>query len=199
MVEVEPRLEAMIRAGSLERAATLALKTYGPELNGFLVHLMGNPSDAAEVFSQTAEDLWRGLPAFRGHCIVRTWLYILARHAAARFRRSPWNRDGRTGDAMLDGLVAEARASTAPWLRTEVKDRWRGLRESLSPYDRTLLVLRVDRDLSWTEVARVFRGDMEPSRGNLDRETARLRKRLQLLKQELRQRARAAGLLEEDS
>src|SRR5262249_37490191 len=153
------------------------LRSYGPELFGFLVNLMGGPGDAGEVFSQTAEDLWRGLPTFGARCSVRTWLYLLARHAAARYRRSPWNRGGRTGDSKLDEVVAGVRSQTEPWLRTEVKDRWHALRESLEPDDRALLVLRVDRDLSWTDVARVMLGAEEPSSEELDREAARLRKR----------------------
>src|SRR5262249_4986179 len=153
-------------------------------------------ADAAEVFSQTTEDMWRGLPSFGRRCSVRTWLYVLARHAAARFRRSPWNRGDRTGDARLDALIAVAPSQTQPWLRTEAKDRWHALRESLEPDDRALLVLRVDRDLSWTDVARVILGSDEADAADLERETARLRKRYQLLKDELRERARAAGLVE---
>jgi len=45
-------------------AATLALRTYGPELYGFLAGQLQNNTDADEVFSQLTEDLWRGLPAF---------------------------------------------------------------------------------------------------------------------------------------
>ncbi len=79
MDDVETKLHSLIRAGALDEAATKALEAYGPELYGFLVHLMGGEPAAAEVFSQTAEDLWRGLPAFEMRCAVRTWMYLLAR------------------------------------------------------------------------------------------------------------------------
>jgi RNA polymerase sigma-70 factor (ECF subfamily) len=193
MDEVEVKLEELLRAGALDQAATLASEIYG-----FLVHLMGGTTDAGEVFSQTSEDLWRGLPRFRAQCSVRTWMYLLARHAGVRYRRTPWNRGGRTGDSKLDGLVAEVRTRTDPWLRTEVKDRWRALRESLEPDDRILLVLRVDRDLSWSDVARVILAHDEADSAELERETTRLRKRFQLLKEELRKRAREAGLVEDE-
>ena len=183
----EDELCALIRAKELDRAATRALESYGPELYGFLVNYLGNETDAADVFSQVGEDLWKGLPAFALGCTVRTWLYVLARHAAARFRRSPWNR--RTGDSRLDALVDRARTQTQPWLRTDVKDRFGALRESLDPDDRSLLVLRVDRKLSWEEVARVTLGDEAPDELVLVRETDRLRKRYQLLKDDLRRKA----------
>src|SRR5262245_19301247 len=123
MGDVEMELGALIRERALDRAATRALEAYGPELFGFLINVLGNDSDAAEVLWQVGEDLWRGLPAFAQECSVRTWLYVLARHAAARFRRSPWNR--RTGDSRFEAMVAHARTNTQPWLRTDVKDRWR--------------------------------------------------------------------------
>ena len=196
-MSVEPELAELLRAQSYERAATLAIATYGPELYGFLVNLMGGEGPAADVFSQASEDLWTGLAGFGQRCSVRTWLYVLARHAAARYRRSPWHRD-RTGASALDAAVTDARSRTAPWLQTEIKDRWRALRDALDPDDRTLLVLRVDRDLPWTEIARVMLGEENPAPAELDRESARLRKRFQLLKTELRERARAAGLVSDE-
>jgi RNA polymerase sigma-70 factor (ECF subfamily) len=195
MGDLEAELGTLIRAQQLDRAATRALESYGAELYGFLVNYLGSEPDAAEVFSQVGEDLWRGLPSFGLACSVRTWLYVLARHAAARFRRSPWNR--RNGDSRLESLVQLARTRTQPWLRTEVKDRFRALRESLDPDDRCLLVLRVDRGLSWEEVARVTLEVEAPDADALSRETDRVRKRFQLLKDELRRRAREAGLVDE--
>jgi RNA polymerase sigma-70 factor (ECF subfamily) len=197
--DVEAQLGELLQQGALGQAATQALEAYGQELFAFLVSLAGNETDAKEVFSQVAEDLWRGLPQFNARCSVRTWLYVLARHAAARFRRTPWNQAGRrSGDVELDALVAHARTQTQPWLRTDVKDRWRSLRESLDPDDRCLLVLRIDRKLEWKDIARVTLGNDAPGAAELVREADRLKKRLQLLKDELRQRALAAGLLDEE-
>jgi RNA polymerase sigma-70 factor (ECF subfamily) len=194
--ELEDELVALIRQKKLDSAATRALESYGPELYGFLVTYFGNEADASEVFSQLGEDLWKGLPSFALGCSVRTWLYVLARHAAARFRRSPWNR--RTGDSHLDALVESVRTRTQPWLRTDVKDRFRAVRDSLDPEDRSLLVLRVDRGLSWEEVARVMLSLEAPDAVALERESARLRKRYQALKEELRKRAHEAGLVDEN-
>jgi RNA polymerase sigma-70 factor (ECF subfamily) len=191
----EIQLVELTREGAFERAATGALDTYGPELYGYLINYFGGESDATEVFAQVGEDLWKGLPGFGFRCSIRTWLYVLARNAASRYRRSPWYRE-RTGDSAIDQAVARARTSTAPWLQSEVRDRWRALRESLDPDDRSLLVLRIDRDLSWDDCARVTLETDAADDAELAREAARLRKRFQLLKDELRERARQAGLLD---
>jgi RNA polymerase sigma-70 factor (ECF subfamily) len=196
---VETRLTEMLRAGALDELATLALETYGPEVYGFLLNLMGGSPDARDVFSQAIEDFWRRLPGFRGQCSVRTWLYMLAQHVAWRYRRSPWNRGQRTGVSKVEELVAAVQSRTSPWQRTDIKDKWHELREALDPEDRAILVLRVDRDLEWNEIARVMLGESEQDHTTVElaREAARLRKRFQLLKEELRERARAAGLVEE--
>jgi RNA polymerase sigma-70 factor, ECF subfamily len=198
--DLEAKLSALLREHSFDRAATLALEEYGAELYGFLVSFVGSEPDAAEVFAQVSEDLWKGLPAFTSRCTVRTWLYVLARHAAVRFGRSPWNHRGRrTGDERLDDFIGGARSRTQPWLRTDVKDRFRALRESLDPDDRALLILRVDRALSWQDIARVTLGDEAVDEVGQQREVARLTKRFQLLKEEIRRRAQEAGLIDGES
>jgi len=198
MGDVEPRIQELVRAGSHDAAATLVLETYGPEVFGYLVHTLGNESDAGEVFSQTAEDLWKGLPSFGFRCSVRTWIYVLGRHAISRYRRSPWNKGARrVGESRVESLAELARSRTQPWRRTEVKDRMAALRDALDEDDRTLLTLRVDRDLGWDDIARVMLGLEEPDAKLVTKESARLRKRFQLLKDELRRKAQEAGLLEQ--
>jgi RNA polymerase sigma-70 factor (ECF subfamily) len=197
--DIEARLAALTRQNDLGAAATEALDAYGSEVFAYLVNVMGSQSDASEVFSQVAEDLWRGLPKFGFRCSMRTWLYVLARHATARFRRTPWNRAGRrAGEEQLEAVVAHTRTLTKPWLKTDVKDRWQSLRESLAHEDHSLLVLRVDRRLEWKEIARITLGDESPARAELTRESDRLKKRFQLLKDDLRRRARADGLIDDD-
>lgn len=194
----ETELVGLLRAGEFDRAATLAVEQYGAEIYGFLVNHFVDESNAAEVFSQLGEDLWRGLPSFAFRCSIRTWLYVLARHAMSRFRRSPWNhRDRRAGDSQIGDVLDRVRTQTDRWLRTDVKDRWRALREGLDPDDRSLLVLRIDRDLPWEDVARITLETDEVDDAALARETARLRKRFQLLKDELRDRAIKTGLVED--
>jgi RNA polymerase sigma-70 factor (ECF subfamily) len=196
----EVELQALAQRGRYDAAATLAIQVYGGELLGFLVNVTGSESDAAEVFSQLAEDMWRGLPAFEFRCSMRTWLYLIARHAVARFRRTPWHRaECRAGDDdALNALVARTRTLTQPWLKTDVKDRWRSLREALDTDDRSLLVLRVDRKMEWKEIARITLGEASPDAAALTREGDRLKKRFQLLKDDLRRRARAAGLIDQN-
>jgi RNA polymerase sigma-70 factor (ECF subfamily) len=193
-VDLEQQIQSLLEKGDLQRAASRAVEGYGPEVFGFLVSLVGDTRDASEVFSQTCEDLWVGLERFEGRCSMRTWLYTLARHAAARYRRSAHRRPGRRmALSQVSEIADRVRTQTLPFLRTEAKSELARIRDALDEEDRALLVLRVDRGLSWTDIALVFAGD-GASKATMERTSARLRKRFQAVKTEIRKRAREAGL-----
>lgn len=194
-MELERQLAEYLDLGKKSEAATLALRTWGDELFGFLVYHLRDDVAASDVFSQLTEDFWRSLSTFRRRCSVRTWLYLLARNAAARYRQTPWNAAGRrTGDAAFDAMVASFPSRTPVWMQTEVKDRFGRLREALEPDDQSLLVLRVDRGLQWDDIALIFLQTEMPEAMEIKRESARLRKRFQAVKAELHRMAVEAGL-----
>ncbi len=191
-----------LSAGDLTGAATSIVAGYGPEILGFLVAILRDEDAGNEAFSMFMEDLWRGLPGFAQRSSVRVWAYTLARHAAIRLRSSPHRRRNRnlplSGAEALSKLVAQVRTDTAPFLKTELKERVAELRQSLSEEDRALLVLRVDRKLEWVDVARVlFPLGGEHSERTLGLEVARLRKRFQLVKNKIWRLAKEQGLLDE--
>ena len=196
-MELEAEIAGLLAAGELKGAATVAVEGYGPEVLGFLVVFMHDQANAEEVFAQTCENLWAGLPRFERRAAFRTWFYTLARHAAANFRRAPHHNARRRGSlSEITDVAEQVRARTLPHLRTDIKDRFAEIRDTLAEEDRALLVLRVDRGMSWNDVARVL--SEEGSEDGLARGAARLRKRFQHLKLEIRDRARALGLLPED-
>ncbi len=196
--EVEARFSNLLNQKDLAGATTLAFTAYGDELFAFLVHHVRDEAAAADIYSQVAEDLWTGLPNFRQQCALRTWLYLLARHAASRYARAPW-RHLQTSDSAAQHLANAARSRTPDWLRSDVKDRFRAIRDQLEPDDSSLLALRIDRRMAWDDLARVFLDEQDPPRDTVKRESARLRKRFQLVKERLKQLAGEAGLLEDAS
>ncbi|MET0409739.1 MAG: sigma-70 family RNA polymerase sigma factor [Polyangiaceae bacterium] len=193
--------EAAWRAGDFEAAATIVLEAYGAELYSFvLAQFRGSQDPADDVFSSFREDFWRGLPKFGWRCSMRAWCYRLARNAAHHFRRAPHNQRARrvplSQSAFLDELVQRARTTTQPHLRSEVKDEFQRLREQLSQEEQDLLVLRVDRNLPWTDVAHAMLSHGDPSDEELMRRyEASLRQRFAEVKKRLRRLAQDAGLL----
>jgi RNA polymerase sigma-70 factor, ECF subfamily len=199
-------LEHAIR-DSLERgghvAAELAIRGYGAEIFGFLRALHRDEEDAAEVFARFSERLVGNLPTFRGESSFRTWAYTLARHASLNYRRDVGRRQRRQRPlpegSKLSAIVEQPRSETASYLRTERRSRFAALRASLPAEDQELLVLRVDRGLSWNDLARVLRDEASPlTEDELRRDSARLRKRFQLLKTRLLALGREAGVIDDD-
>jgi RNA polymerase sigma-70 factor (ECF subfamily) len=174
-----------------DRAHTVeeVLQDHGAEIFGWMLATLSSDTDAADAFSLFSEDLWKSLARHQGRCSMRTWCYMLARCAVSRVLEA--RAGGRTvalSDAPISGVAAQAREATLSYLRTDVKQRVRSLREQLDPDDQILLVLRVDKDLGWRDIAIVMFGDGagEPE---LARHAARLRKRFERVKTQLRELA----------
>jgi RNA polymerase sigma-70 factor, ECF subfamily len=196
----EEAIRARAKAGELDAAAALTIELYGGELFGFLLAIHDHNEDAAaEVFSTLCVQLWRGLETFRWKSSLRTWAYAVARNASHTYRRDQKRRTRRLIPLSTCAAVAEVeakvRTETISILRTDRRDEIRRLRDELPEDDRTLLILRVDRDLSWQELAVIFLGDSEASPPEtIARESARLRKRFQLVKQRLHTMGKERGL-----
>jgi len=197
--EAEQRLRAVFVAGDMEACATAALEAYGDQIFSFIASRLRSQSDAQEAFSMFAEDLWSGLPNFSWRCSLRTWCYTLARNAATRYASAPARRDCRnvrlSCPGLLSDLVHTIRSTTRGYQQTAVKDRFRALREELKPEDQMLLVLRIDRELSWQDLALAMNGDVNMSETLIARESARLRKAFERVKTQLKLLAERDGLL----
>ena len=172
--DIERATREAFDAGDLDRAVTIAIREYGPELYGFLVVASGDDDLAADAFSEACHHLWRDLPKFRWESSLRTWAYTIARRRLYAAREA--RRDRRVVPlSRASEIEAMVRTATASYLRSEVKAHVAKLRAELDEDERTLLVLRVDRDLSWKEISAIL-GDAEPT----------LRKRFERIKDRLR-------------
>ncbi len=192
-VDLEAQIRSACDAEDWDRATTLALEGYGSELMSFLYALLRSASDADDVYGVVSENLWRALPSFRWGCAFRTFAYTVARNAFLKHLRDPRNR---TPAATLSSpaaqvVAARARTQTATFLRTETKDKIAELRAQLDPEDQTLLILRVNRQLAWRDIAKIMSDDEEEGEA-VTRRASSLRKRFERLKDELRAKA-AAG------
>ena len=191
----EVQIRLMCDARDYERAATHALEAYGREIERFLRGRLRNPADAKDAYGMFCEDLWSGLPQFGWRCTLRGWAYTLARHAELRLAASPARRAGRAVAPSDVDIAAQTRTSTAPYVRTDVKDRFRSLRSRLNAEDQLILILRVDRELEWRDIAHVLASGVEAAEPEVDRVAARVRKRFQIIKERLRRWAIEEGLL----
>lgn len=176
---VQARVEELLRSGDVSAAATAALRGHGPEILRFLRSILRDEDDAADAFSHFAENLWRGLSAFRGQSSLRTWAFRIAWNAARTLRHDAWHRKGRrfaTGEASR--IAEDIRTRTAVRVERQ-RDELDALRQGLTAEDQTLLALRLDREFTWEEIAEVF------SSGGEKVQALALMKRFERLKRRL--------------
>ena len=192
---VEEQVRSAHRGQDYERAATLLIEGYGPQILAFCAGRLQSRQEADEVFSIFCEDVWRGLSGFAWRCSARAWAYTVARHAMSRYLSGVWRHRGELPLSRSPELMARVRTRTQTLLRTESKSKLRELIRQLPEADRLLLSLRLERELSFAELAVVMSDSPEvPDDAALAREAARLRKRFQLVKERLKAMGEQAGL-----
>jgi RNA polymerase sigma-70 factor, ECF subfamily len=184
----DAELRELIARGDHERATEEALRSYGPELIGWLCSILPSTADAHDAFSRMSEELWKSLRRFDGRCAVRTWCYMLARHAAFHVRSAARNQREVPLSQMPSLIGSVTHAWGTPGTEHHAQSMYAEMRGSLDEGDRTLLALRVDRNLAWRDIAIALLGDnADPAA--ITRKAASLRKQFERIKDRLRELA----------
>jgi RNA polymerase sigma-70 factor (ECF subfamily) len=156
----ETELRALFGAGQIDVAIERTVRAYGPELITWLASMFESEADAYDAFSRMCEELCRSYTRFDRRCSIRTWCYMLARHAAFHVRSQPRKRR----EVPLSELPSVVDAVSHAWNTTRrakqhAQNIYAEIRQQLDDDDQALLVLRVDRDLAWRDIAIVFLGE----------------------------------------
>src|SRR5437867_3466399 len=129
---LEDAIAERLGAGDLHGAATLGIKGYGPSILRYLAAVLKDLADTEEAWSRFAENLWKGLPAFRGECAFRIWAYRIAWNAAQDVGRDPYRRRGRPlTTAEISAIAAQVKSTTPPYRAEAGRERLRRMRDSL--------------------------------------------------------------------
>lgn len=178
------RVRELLQAKQNEQAAKVALEAVGAEILGWLCGVFLDDRAAQAAYDDLCSELPHELWAFRDECPLRCWVYGLARRVAFRHLRSPESEEAPLG-------------ATAPprQIRTEQTTELSGsllsrLRAKLDPEERMVLILRVDRRMTWEEVAHVMENPSVPA--TLRESADRLRRYFH----DIRERVRALSMQE---
>ncbi len=185
----EERIAASLDAGRLAEAATEGLRAYGAEIGGYLAAILRNGTAAADVFSDVCENIWKGIGQFKHESSFRTWAYAIAWNAAKMYRRDAFRRRVRRLQTDEYSQLADRLArSTLLHADPLAADRLARLRATLTPFEQSLLILRIDKGLPWREIAQILEEPPTPV------DPATLRKQYERLKQRLLDQAAREGL-----
>jgi RNA polymerase sigma-70 factor (ECF subfamily) len=184
---LDEAVRATLAAGDVDGAVTKILRGLGPELLGFMVALTRSSGTAGDAFSELSVDIWKGLPKFEWRSTLRTWAYVLARRAVARtLRGGPHAPHIPLSQASVVSKVAvEVRDASLASIE-RMHDAFAHVRAQLDEDEQVILVLRVDRDMGWRDIARVL-AEPEADEAEVDRVSATLRKRFERIKGRIRE------------
>jgi RNA polymerase sigma-70 factor, ECF subfamily len=190
----DPELRRLCDEGRLAEATTRALAEHGTKILSFLVGSMRNEHEASEAFSIFCAELWERLPTFRWECSFRTWSYILARHAIGRVARERGKARAHVElPREVEEMAATVRSATPEYLKTAARQKVAAVRRQLDPEDKQLLILRVNRELPWEDIALVVLGPGEHGPAAIARTAAALRKRFERLRAKIKELAGRPG------
>ncbi len=179
----------LVLAGDLREAATLVIKAHGPAVLRYLRALLDEEGSVDEAFSLFGEWTWRGIAQFRGDSPLRSWAFGVAWNAARRVRGQAWQKRRERLSTGFGSRLAATIRSASPETRERRAGGLEALRRELAPEDQNLLVLRLDQELAWDEIAAVVSSSGPPVTA------AALRKRFERLKERLARLAQERGLL----
>ncbi|MCC2672333.1 MAG: sigma70-ECF: polymerase sigma factor, sigma-70 family [Armatimonadetes bacterium] len=161
MVASDRELMARIGRGDLDALGVL-FERHQPALHAFLCRFLGNAAAAEDVGQETFWRVWQYRSTYDGSREFRTWLYVIARHAALdEIRR--WDRQARSfsslplGEAerIGSGELSEP-GSEASVRRLSVRDQVQMALLELPPEQRACLILREYDGRSHREIGEIL-------------------------------------------
>ncbi len=155
---------------------------YQDRLFNTLVHVTGNPDDAAEAAQDTFVQAFVGLDKFKGKSAFYTWLYRIAVNVSvSNFRKSGRTRISidyireKTGDEPID---TDAPAPGSEIMNEERAEHVRTAVAALEEPYRTAIVLREMEGLCYEEIATILDLPLGTVRSRLHRGRMLLRELL---------------------
>lgn len=172
-----------VAAGRIDAATIEIVRGFGDELRRFIRANLDDSALAAETFARWSESVWRSLASFRGASSLRTWCYTIARRELAQSYKQRGREQRRAlGLSAADDIPIAIRTETQQFLRTDVRSKLHERCRELPEEDRELLALRVEQRMSWLDIVAILEPEAEDAR----RVAARIRKRYERIKDQLR-------------
>jgi len=142
-----------IRGGD-ETAFDDLTRLYQRDVYRLAWRLTGDAAEADDIAQETFLRAYRALPGFRGESALKTWLLRIASNLSLNLIQSA--RLARRGEAEIDEQPAAQVGGEEILVEQERARRLGSAVRTLPPRQRATLVLRVDAEMKFKEIARVM-------------------------------------------
>ena len=171
----EQDIQRLCQQSAIDQAAQLAIQTYGPGVLGWLVGITPNRAIAEDVFQIFCFDLWKGLANFRWQSALSTWSYRVAWNAFYRFQQGERRFEHVPLSDICSQWAVEASSIHSRMQRQQTQERLIALRQQLPEDLQSVLILRLDRDFSFSELSEVLSITEESARQKFHRAKTKLK------------------------
>ena len=135
------------------------------------LRFLGDPDKAADATHDVFLRAFRKFDSFRGEASVRTWLYRIAINHCRNFRQS-WNERhlfSNSDEAVFENAPTRTESPLRILETKELSERIQKTLDALPSEYRLLLLLVVDEELSYEQIAALTEQSVGAVRGKLHR------------------------------
>jgi len=170
-----------------DRAAfEVLVRQYDQAVLRLALHMLGNESDAQDVYQEAFLKAWRHLGNFRFECSFYTWIYrIVTNLCLDQLRRRKTRREDDAVMTSSDGeeyslldAVSDDRSGASPerdMMRRELNTRIACALEKLTPRERMVFELKHYQGLKLRTIGEMLNTTEETAKNTLFRATQKLR------------------------
>ena len=181
----EGEIRGLCLQKNYREASEKALFEYGAEILGWLVSVVPTQQIAEDICQNFCVAFWQALPGFEWKSSLRVWAYSLARYTRNRYYRDKHRKHQPESLSQFESELSVGLSTMLSRLyQGQRLSQLAQLRRQLAEDEQTLLILRVDRELSFREIGEV-----------MDCEEATARKNFQYAKNKLTNMAKEAKLI----
>ena len=197
MIPIDEKHMIRLAADGDMAAFEQLVTTHQPAIYRLALRMTGNPEDAADMTQEAFLRAWRGLGSFQADSSLSTWLFRLTSNVCIDFLRAarrhlvvPISGLDADGEEYTLDAPDPAKLPEEELLAREEREELRAVRTRLeallgekaerllAPEQRLILSLRVENDLSYTDIAAVLGVREGTVKSRLARARDQLRKKL---------------------
>ena len=194
MIPIDEKHMIRLAADGDMAAFEQLVTTHQPAIYRLALRMTGNPEDAADMTQEAFLRAWRGLGSFQADSSLSTWLFRLTSNVCIDFLRAarrhlvvPISGLDADGEEYTLDAPDPAKLPEEELLAREEREELRAaidslalhnVRRLLAPEQRLILSLRVENDLSYTDIAAVLGVREGTVKSRLARARDQLRKKL---------------------
>ncbi len=176
-------------------AAEKALRIYGGEIRGWLYRRFQCHDTVNDMYSTFSLYFWTWFPSFKWESSLRTWMYSIARrvcYSSLTRHHEPLSQLPQN----LSALIIKENKTITTYKHPDIDAAYQNLIDQfLNQEEKDLLVWRIDRQMSWNEIAQILSDEGFLDESELKKRATAIRVQFSRIKSKLREAAIEKGFL----